>query len=92
MDGLRRSAAVAFLLVSAGLGCAPKSAGATPAGPGARTRLADQRDIEKAKGLLMKRRGLDESAAYGLLRRMAMDRKQRIGDFARVLITAADVL
>jgi response regulator NasT len=58
----------------------------------ARTRLADQRDIEKAKGLLMKRRGLDESAAYGLLRRMAMDRKQRIGDFARVLITAADVL
>ena len=58
----------------------------------ARTRLADQRDIEKAKGLLMKRRGLDESTAYGLLRRMAMDRKQRIGDFARVLITAADVL
>ncbi|MDE0855109.1 MAG: ANTAR domain-containing protein [Nevskia sp.] len=58
----------------------------------ARTRLADQRDIEKAKGLLMKRRGLDESAAYNLLRRMAMDRKQRIGDFARVLITAADVL
>lgn len=58
----------------------------------ARTRLADQRDIEKAKGLLMKRKGLDEAAAYGLLRRMAMDRKQRIGDFARVLITAADVL
>lgn len=58
----------------------------------ARTRLADQRDIEKAKGLLMKRRNLDEAAAYSLLRRMAMDRKQRIGDFARVLITAADVL
>jgi response regulator NasT len=58
----------------------------------ARSRLADQRDIEKAKGLLMKRRGLDEAAAYGLLRRMAMDRKQRIGDFARVLLTAADVL
>src|SRR5579885_2274835 len=43
----------------------------------ARVRLADQRDIEKAKGLLMKRRGLDEAGAYGLLRRMAMDRKQR---------------
>jgi len=58
----------------------------------ARIRLADQRDIEKAKGLLMKRRNLDEAQAYSLLRRMAMDRKQRIGDFARVLITAADVL
>jgi len=58
----------------------------------ARTRLADQRDIEKAKGLLMKRRNLDEQQAYSLLRRMAMDRKQRIGDFARVLITAADVI
>ncbi len=58
----------------------------------ARIRLADQRDIEKAKGLLMKRRGLDEAGAYSLLRRMAMDRKQRIGDFARVLLTAADVL
>jgi response regulator NasT len=58
----------------------------------ARTRLADRRDIEKAKGLLMKRRRLDEAAAYELLRRMAMDRKQRIGDVARVLLTAADVL
>lgn len=55
-------------------------------------RLADQRDIEKAKGLLMKRRGLDEATAYGLLRKMAMDRKQRMGDFARVLLSAADVL
>ncbi|HSW13136.1 MAG TPA: ANTAR domain-containing protein [Solimonas sp.] len=57
----------------------------------ARTRLADLRDIEKAKGLMMKRRGLDEAAAYNLLRRMAMDRKQRIGDFARALLSAADV-
>ena len=58
----------------------------------ARNRLADQRDIEKAKGLLMKRRNLDEAAAFALLRRMAMDRQQRIGEFARSLISAADVL
>lgn len=57
----------------------------------ARTRLADLRDIEKAKGLLMKRRAIDEATAYNLLRRMAMDRKQRIGDFARTLLSAADV-
>lgn len=58
----------------------------------ARSRLADQRDIEKAKGLLMKRRGLDEAQAFALLRRMAMDRQQRIGEFSRSLISAADVL
>ena len=58
----------------------------------ARSRLADQRDIEKAKGLLMKRRGLDEAAAYGMLRKMAMDRKQRMGDFARALLSAAEAL
>jgi len=57
----------------------------------AKTRLADQRDIEKAKGLLMKHRAIDEAEAYKLLRRMAMDRKQRIGDVARTLMTAADL-
>jgi len=58
----------------------------------ARTRLADQRDIEKAKGILMKRKNLDEAAAFALLRRMAMDRQQKIGDYARSILSAADVL
>ncbi len=58
----------------------------------ARVRLADHRDIGKAKGLIMKRRELDEAAAYRLLRKMAMDRKQRIGDFSRLLLVAADAL
>ncbi len=58
----------------------------------ARTRLSDNRDIEKAKGLLMKRRCIDEEAAFALLRRMAMDRQQKLGEVARALIAAADVL
>ena len=58
----------------------------------ARSRLSDLQDIEKAKGILMKRRGLDEAAAFALLRRMAMDRQQRIGEFARLLLSAADIL
>lgn len=57
-----------------------------------RLKLADRRDVEKAKGLLMKRRGLDEGTAYETLRRMAMDRNQRLGDVARSLIAAAEVL
>ncbi|MFP5357424.1 MAG: ANTAR domain-containing response regulator [Gammaproteobacteria bacterium] len=58
----------------------------------ARLKLADRRDVEKAKGLLMKRRGLDEPAAHELLRRMAMDRNLRIGDAARALLAAAELL
>ncbi|WP_169560469.1 ANTAR domain-containing response regulator [Nevskia ramosa] len=58
----------------------------------ARIRLADHRDIGKAKGLIMKRRELDEAEAYRLLQKMAMDRKQRIGDFSRMLLGAANAL
>lgn len=58
----------------------------------ARTRLADQRDIGRAKGLIMKRRELDEDQAYQLLRKMAMDRKQLLGDFSRQLLVAAEAL
>ena len=57
-----------------------------------RVKLADRRDVEKAKGILMQRRGLDEPAAYALLRRMAMDRNLRIGDAARAVLAAADLL
>ena len=57
-----------------------------------KNKLADRRDIEKAKGLLMKRRSLDENGAYELLRRMAMDRNLKLGDAARTLIAAAELL
>jgi response regulator NasT len=55
-------------------------------------KLADRRDVEKAKGLLMKRRGLEEDAAYTQLRRMAMARNLKIGDAARAIIAAAELL
>lgn len=58
----------------------------------ARTRLADRRDIDRAKGLLMQRRGLDEAAAYEMLRKMAMSRHLKIGDAARAVIAAAELL
>jgi len=58
----------------------------------ARSKLADRRDVEKAKGLLMKRKGVDESAAYELLRKMSMDRNVRLGEMARSLLAAAELL
>jgi response regulator NasT len=57
-----------------------------------RGRLADRRDVDRAKGLLMQRRQLSEPQAYEMLRKMAMDRSLRIGDAARALIAAADLL
>ncbi|TDU31370.1 response regulator receiver and ANTAR domain protein [Panacagrimonas perspica] len=58
----------------------------------AKIKLADRRDVEKAKGLLMKRRGVNEDVAYELMRKMAMDRNIRLGEIARSLIAAAELL
>ncbi len=58
----------------------------------ANLKLAERKLVDRAKGLLMKSRKLDEEAAYALLRKFAMDRKLRIGEVAQQLIDAADLL
>lgn len=57
-----------------------------------KNRLADRRDIDRAKGVLMQRRKLSENEAYELLRKMAMDRNLKLGDAARALLAAADLI
>jgi response regulator NasT len=54
--------------------------------------LKERKVIEKAKGILMKSRGLDEEAAYALLRRTAMSKGKRIADIADSLLSAIDLL
>jgi response regulator NasT len=54
--------------------------------------LADARDVERAKGVLMKRRQVDEEQALNTLQSMANDRGQRLGDFARSLLAVAEAL
>jgi two-component system, response regulator / RNA-binding antiterminator len=54
----------------------------------ARDALAGHQAIDRAKALLMKRRGLDEPAAYAALRKAAMDSGRRIADVADALVTA----
>jgi len=56
-----------------------------------RTRLADRRDVERAKAMLGKLRKLDEAAAYALLRRSAMARRITIGEAARTMLAAAEL-
>jgi response regulator NasT len=58
----------------------------------AKADLASRKVVEKAKGLLMKERGLDEEAAYRLLRKLAMDAGRPLGAVAGDLISFAEIL
>lgn len=54
--------------------------------------LEERKVIDRAKGLLMKARGIDEDEAYALLRRTAMDQGRKVVDVAQALVTAAGLL
>jgi response regulator NasT len=58
----------------------------------AKSALKERKVIEKAKGILMKSRDIDEEAAYALLRRAAMSKGKRIADVAEGLVSAIDLL
>jgi len=58
----------------------------------AKADLASRKTVERAKGLLMKERSLDEEAAYRLLRKLAMDSGRPLGAIAADLLSFAEVL
>lgn len=58
----------------------------------AQSALAERKTLDRAKALLMKRRGIDEPAAYAALRKAAMDSGRRIAEVAEALITAEKLL
>ena len=58
----------------------------------AEQKLEERKLVERAKGVLMKRRGMDEAEAYEALRRLAMERGKRIGDIARQVIEIGSLL
>ena len=58
----------------------------------AKADLASRRTVERAKALLMSERGLDEDAAYKLLRRLSMDTGRPLGVVAADLLAYAGVL
>ena len=55
-------------------------------------RLSDRRDVDRAKGLLMKSYKMSEDDAYNAMRRMAMDTGNKLGEVARNLISMSKVL
>jgi response regulator NasT len=54
--------------------------------------LADRKYLEKAKGLLMQQKQCSEEEAYSAMRKMAMDKGQRIVCIAKNIIEIVDML
>ncbi|MEM8950896.1 MAG: ANTAR domain-containing protein [Pseudomonadota bacterium] len=54
--------------------------------------LADRKLIDRAKGILMEQRGLNEADAYALLRKTAMAQNQKIVDVARSVLSVTELL
>jgi response regulator NasT len=57
-----------------------------------KSQLADRKVIEKAKGMLMRRKQLSEDDAYKLMRKTAMDRNMRLADIAKTLVSLDDLI
>ena len=58
----------------------------------ARLALSDRKIVERAKGILMREKGLSEEAAYAAMRKTAMNEGKRVADIARAVVTATDLL
>ncbi|MCP3469726.1 ANTAR domain-containing protein [Bradyrhizobium sp. CCGUVB1N3] len=57
-----------------------------------KSQLEDRKIIERAKGILMRVKGLTEDEAYVLMRSTAMREKKKIGEIAQSIITASEML
>ncbi len=58
----------------------------------AKASLAERKLIDRAKGILMRVRGLSEEDAYNLLRSKAMNEQRKIAEIAQSVITASELL
>ena len=59
---------------------------------GARTKLAERKVIDRAKGILMARYKLGEDEAYQKMRSMAMNKKLKLADLAQRLLDVEELL
>jgi len=58
----------------------------------AKGELAARKVIDRAKGILMKARGIHEDEAYTILRKTAMSQNRKIVDVAESLVFASDMM
>lgn len=58
----------------------------------AKTDLAERKIIDRAKGLIMQQRNISEDDAYKSMRKLAMDRNQKMVEIARSIIEVSELL
>jgi response regulator NasT len=58
----------------------------------AKTTLAERKIIEKAKGIIMKQRGVNEDSAFRLMRKTAMDKNKKMIEIAEYIISVSEML
>lgn len=58
----------------------------------AEVQLSERRHIERAKGILMRRRSMAEESAYQAIRCMAVNRGMRVGEVARSIIYVEEMI
>ena len=57
-----------------------------------RRALEERKVIDRAKGILMRAKGIGEEEAFGILRKTAMDQGRKLGEVAQALVLAAEML
>ena len=57
-----------------------------------RRALEERKVIDRAKGIVMRAKGVGEDEAYALMRKAAMDQGKKLVDVAQALVTAAELL
>jgi response regulator NasT len=58
----------------------------------ANLKLTERKLIERAKGLIMKSRGLGEDEAFAFMRKSAMDRSLKLAELAQRIVDAAELI
>ena len=57
-----------------------------------RQTLGERKNIDRAKGIIMKQKGCDEDAAYKMMRKMAMDKNVKISSIADRILEVSELL
>lgn len=57
-----------------------------------RRALEERKVIDRAKGIVMRAKGIGEDEAYALMRKAAMDQGRKLAEVAQALVTAAELL
>jgi two-component system, response regulator / RNA-binding antiterminator len=87
ITGNRIRAAIEFAQASFGVACSLRDER-----DAARLALGDRKAIERAKGIIMRDKGLCEDDAYALLRSRAMKKGVRLVDVANMIIETSELM